>query len=219
MIWHKYYKLEGQHAGILGASKPNWVEDEDEQFHQRILSYYANQIGTMLHATAKKYVSNHWIMHKYDKSSVALDLIDKGIPARVIDILDYDSMFLNLMAYINDSVRFGLDPEVLLYYSDLCFGTADAINYFDKTKILRIHDLKTGKTPAKIEQLLMYAALFCLDYRVNPEEIKETELRIYQLCEVLIHQPSAEEIRFFMNQIKRRDADLAEFLGRDGLTG
>ena len=214
MNWNRHYKLEGLHAP-LGASKPNWALDEDEQFRQRILSFYASSIGTKLHAIAKKYISNHFKMHKYDKSSVVLDLIDDGIPAQVIDILDFDSMFVNLMAYVNDAVGFGMDAEILLYFSDNCFGTADTIGYFEKQRCLRIHDLKTGKTPAKIEQLLIYAALFCLEYHVKPEELNEIELRIYQLSEVLVHKPSAEEIRYFMNRIQQRDQDLNNFIGKD----
>ena len=32
-------------------------------------------------------------------------------------------------------------------------------------KILRIHDYKSGITPAKMDQLMIYAALFCLEYK------------------------------------------------------
>ena len=77
-------------------------------------------------------------------------------------------------------------------------GTADVISFRDN--FLRIHDLKTGKRLAHIEQLEIYAALFCLEYNVKPEEIK-IELRIYQNDEVLIHEPTAEEIRSIMNKI------------------
>lgn len=214
MIWNRHYKLEGQHAGILGASRPTWALEEDEQFRQRVLSYYASTIGTLMHGIAKKYISHKFKMHKYDKSSVVLDLLDSGIPDCIIDILDFDSMFINLMTYINDCVSYGMDAEILLYYSDNCFGTTDAIGYFDRSKCLRVHDLKTGKTQAKIEQLLVYAALFCLEYKVKPEELNEIELRIYQLCEVLVHKPSSDEVRYFMNRIQQRDQDLNEFLER-----
>lgn len=193
------------------------MTDEDEQFRQRILGYYASQIGTLMHGIASKYITHRFKMHKYDKSSVVLDLLDSGIPDRIIDILDFDAMFLNLMTYVNDAVGYGMDPEILLYYSDNCFGTADTIGYFDRAKCLRVHDLKTGKTPAKIEQLLIYAALFCLEYHIKPEDLNEIELRIYQLGEVLVHKPSAEEVRYFMTRIQERDQDLDEFLGKDGL--
>lgn len=214
MNWNNHYKLEGKHA-LLGASKSGWINDEDDQFRQRVVSYYASTIGTLLHEIAKKYISHGFKMHKYDKSSIVLDLIDSGIPERIIDILDFDLMFINLMAYVNDAVGYRLSPEVLLYYSDRSFGTADTIGYFDKDKILRVHDLKTGKTPAKIEQLLIYAAWCCLEYKLKPEDLNGTDLRIYQLGEVLIHQPSPEELRFFMNRIQQRDQDVCNIVGKD----
>jgi len=77
-------------------------------------------------------------------------------------------------------------------------GTADAISFRDNT--LRIFDLKTGSRPVHIEQLEIYAALFCLEYKVKPGEI-EIELRIYQNDEVLIHKPTAEDILHIMDKI------------------
>ncbi len=69
---------------------------------------------------------------------------------------DEDSL---LAIYINDCIRFGMYPEVVLYYSDNCFGTADAIAF--RYNKLRISDLKTGVSPTSIHQLEIYAALFC----------------------------------------------------------
>ena len=66
--------------------------------------------------------------------------------------------------------------------------------------MLRIHDLKTGKTPASFNQLLVYSALFCLEYDVNPIEI-EIELRIYQLDEVLKLIPDPNDILVIMDKI------------------
>lgn len=91
-----------------------------------------------------------------------------------------------------------MTPEQVLYYSDNCFGTADAISF--RKGLLRIHDLKTGTIPAHMEQLMIYAALFCLEYDVKPSEIK-MELRIYQNDEVLIHNPTAEDIVPIMDKI------------------
>lgn len=76
-----------------------------------------------------------------------------------------------------------MTPEQVLYYSENCFGTADAISF--RNNFLRIHDLKTGVVPAHMEQLEIYAALFCLEYRVKPMDIS-MELRIYQNDDVLI---------------------------------
>ena len=43
---------------------------------------------------------------------------------------------------------------MVLYYSENCFGTADVISFNDD--LLRIHDLKTGAVPARMEQLFIY---------------------------------------------------------------
>ena len=104
--------------------------------------------------------------------------------------------------YVNDAITYKMKPEVVLYYSDNCFGTADTIS-FRKNK-LRIHDLKTGEEPASINQLMIYDAIFCLEYRVKPGEI-EHELRIYQNDECLIHKPGADEILPIMDKIIRSD--------------
>ena len=76
--------------------------------------------------------------------------------------------------------------------------------------MLRIHDLKTGITPVHMEQLEIYAALFCLEYKVKPEEI-DMELRIYQKDEVLVHNPTADDIIAIMNIIVHLDKLLEKF--------
>jgi hypothetical protein len=49
---------------------------------------------------------------------------------------------LNL--YVNDALGYRMTPEQVLYFSENCFGTADAISF--RRNKLRIHDLKTGIT-------------------------------------------------------------------------
>ena len=100
--------------------------------------------------------------------------------------------------YVNDCVGFKMAPEQILFYSENCYGTADAISF--RNAFLRIHDLKTGAIPAHIEQLMVYAALFCLEYKVKPGTIG-MELRIYQNDEVLCHTPVADEIAPIMDKI------------------
>lgn len=90
-------------------------------------------------------------------------------------------------------------------------GTADAISF--RNNFLRIHDLKTGTRPVHIEQLEIYAALFCLEYKVKPTDIK-IELRIYQNDEILVHEPEAEEIIVIMNKIVHLNKILEEVEGR-----
>ena len=106
----------------------------------------------------------------------------------------------------------GMNTEVVLFYSERFFGTADAICFRDG--VLRIHDLKTGNTKVKIEQLEVYAALFCLEYQIKPTKI-EFELRIYQNDEVLYANPTPEKIQETMDTIVHLDKLLqkAEYEG------
>ena len=87
----------------------------------------------------------------------------------------------------------------------ICFGTADAISF--KNGVLRIHDLKTGKfgkIESHREQVEVYAALFCLEYRIKPGEIK-FELRVYKNDDVDIWCPTAEDIAPIMDKIVHLD--------------
>lgn len=103
-----------------------------------------------------------------------------------------------IYAYVNDAIGYKMDTEVVLYYSDKFFGTADAICF--RNNMLRIHDLKTGKVKVDMDQLEVYAALFCLEYKIRPGDI-EIELRIYQNDEVIVHNPTAEDILLIMDKI------------------
>jgi len=55
-----------------------------------------------------------------------------------------------------------------------------------------------------MKQLLIYVALFCLEYDIKPQDI-EIELRIYQLNEINKHVPEPEEIYHIMDKIIRFD--------------
>ena len=107
-----------------------------------------------------------------------------------------------LSSYVNDAIGFKMDTEVVLFYSERFFGTADSICF--RNGVLRIHDLKTGKTKVHMEQLMIYAALFCLEYKVKPGDI-EIELRIYQNDEILYHKPTADQIVPIMDHIVHLD--------------
>ena len=109
--------------------------------------------------------------------------------------------------YVNDAIGFKMDTEVVLFYSERFFGTADAISF--RNNVLRIHDLKTGKSPVHMEQLMIYAALFCLEYKYKPKDI-EIELRIYQNDEVLYHKPEVDEIVPIMDKIIHLDTLFAK---------
>ncbi len=194
MIFEQHLNLRGKHA-FLAPSQPYWLDYSNDQLYKKYVSGYAQSMGTSLHELAETLIANNLKLKKSDKLTVLSHLLNDGIPRNVIDM---DRIYSNFMTYVNDAIGFKLTPEQILYYSDYCFGTADAISF--RNNFLRIHDYKSGTTPAKMEQLLVYAALFCLEYKVKPGEI-ETELRIYQNDEVVFHNPTAEDILPVMDAI------------------
>lgn len=196
MIFEAHKELRGKHA-TLTPSQPHWLRYSEEQLFQKYVSMYMPMMGTSLHELAETLIKNNLKLKKGDKLAVLSHLLHDGIPRSVIDM---DRIYGNFMTYVNDAVGFKLIPEQILYYSPYCFGTADAISF--RNNFLRIHDLKTGTAPAKMEQLLVYAALFCLEYKIKPGEI-EVELRIYQNDEILHHEPTAEDILPVMDCIVR----------------
>ena len=174
MIFNRHSNLEGFHAPF-SASQPSWLRYDDDKAIDVYSNKKAAEMGTRLHQWAK-------------------DTIDLGIKQQ--------RSKKTLYAYVNDAIGFQMSTEVVLFYSERFFGTADAISF--RNGVLRIHDLKTGKTPVHMEQLEIYAALFCLEYKVKPGEI-EMELRIYQNNEVIVHNPTAEDIVPIMDKIVHLD--------------
>lgn len=200
MNWNRHSNLEGAHA-FLGASKYAWLNKSDEELIDSYRNSYATTIGTLLHAYAADSIKFREKLRKGDAKGVKFDLMRRGVPEFAIDI---HNAFPTLMRYVNDSIGFQMDPEVLLYYSDVCFGTTDAIQYYSTDNLLRINDLKTGTTPAKMDQLKIYSALFFLEYGYKPEKSR-IELRIYQLDDYILYEPEPEEIREVMNAIVSKD--------------
>lgn len=174
MIYNDHSKLAGSHA-FLGASKYHWLNYSDD----KLIDVYRNNIaamrGTELHAFAEQCIR---LRQKLPKSKKTLNM------------------------YVNDAIGYRMDPEVILYYSDNCFGTADSLIF--KNGLLRIHDYKSGIIPAHMEQLFIYDALFCLEYKIKPGEI-EFENRIYQNDEIVGSRPTVEIILQIMDKIKRFD--------------
>ena len=170
MNFEKHLNLEGPHAPF-SPSQSSWLRYDDEKALEVYANRKASEIGTKLHQWAK-------------------DTIDLGIKQ--------PRSKKTLYAYVNDAIGFKMSTEVILFYSKRFFGTADSISF--RNGVLRIHDLKTGKIPAHMEQLEIYAALFCLEYKVKPGDI-EMELRIYQNDEILYHNPTAEDILPIMDKI------------------
>lgn len=170
MNFNKHYSLEGKHA-FLGASKYHWINYDADKLVDSYSKFQATLNGTILHDFACQCIT---LGQKLPKSQKTLNM------------------------YVNDAIGFKMKPEQVLYYSDNCFGTADAIIF--RNNLLRIHDLKTGVTRAHMEQLEIYAALFCLEYNKKPSDI-DMELRIYQNNEILVHNPTVEDILPIMDKI------------------
>ena len=158
MNFNNHLNLEGQHA-FLGASKYHWINYSEDKVVESYNKFLATLKGTTLHEFAAQCIK---LGQKLPKSKKTLN------------------------NYVNDAIGYKMIPEQVLYYSENCFGTADAICF--RNRLLRIHDLKTGVIPAHMEQLEIYAALFCLEYKFKPSDI-DIELRIYQHDEVLCHNP------------------------------
>ena len=207
MIFNDHSKLEGRHA-FLGASNFRWINYNDEILEKRFYSQYATSIGTIIHELAADLIKSRIKLTKSDRRMIELILYKQGIPKGAYDSR---SILLNLLPFVNDAIGFHMESEIILYYSINAFGTTDAISYNQREKKLRIHDLKNGVTKTHIEQLIVYAALFCLEYKMNPK-LFETELRIYQNMETLIYIPECKEIEKFMELIKSRNKFVSNLL-------
>lgn len=217
MQWESFSRLKGCHS-LLSPSQCYWVFDEAEDFEDRFCSSFSQKIGTLLHDQAAKYIqygpSAGFRVTKKSKNDVFINLLAAGIPRGVMDHTDFDGMYDNFSRYVNDAIGFHMSPEVCLYFSENCFGHADAIDYNEKQGILRIHDLKTGISPVKIEQLYVYTALFFLQYKwVKPGDTK-IELRIYQTGkEIFVDTPGMQEILPIMDKIRAFDKRINEMKG------
>lgn len=170
MNFNKHYELEGKHS-FLSASNYHWLNYSEDKLVEVYKNQQAKIRGTLLH-------------------EFACNAIRYGIK------LSEDGSTLSM--YVNDCIQDNMEPEVVLYYSPNAFATADSIAF--DGEVLKIYDLKTGKTPASIKQVEVYAGYFCLEYGVNPTEIN-THLRIYQNSEIIVHDPDPDEIWNVMDRI------------------
>lgn len=170
MRFNKHLDLEGKHA-FLSPSTYHWINYSEEKLADRYMTTQAALRGTRHHEIAKL-------------------LIKEGIK------LPRSPKTMNM--YVNDGIGFRMVPEQTLFYSYNCYGTADTISF--RRNLLRISDLKTGVTKASFNQLIVYSALFCLEYGFRPGDI-EYELRIYQNDEVGVYVPEVDEVAHVMDRI------------------
>ena len=182
MKFYDHRNLNGLHAPFT-ASQSTWLRYDDEKAAEVYSNMKAAKMGTRLHEWAAETIKLGLKQPKSKKT---------------------------IYAYINDAIGYKMEPEVVLFYSERFFGTADAICF--RNGILRIHDLKTGKIgkiESHMEQVEFYAALFCLEYKVRPSDIK-IELRIYKNDEVIVWNPTEEDIVHIMEKIIHLDKLLEE---------
>lgn len=191
MKWNQHSNLVGTHA-LFSASQYHWINYDTEKMLSVFKNKQAILEGTKYHELASQLI----------KMRVRLPRSQKT---------------LNL--FVNDAIGFNMQSEQVLFYSNYFFGTTDAISFSKINKngrpLLRIHDLKTGETPAHMEQLIIYDALFCLEYHVAPGDI-DHELRIYQFNDALIFNPTAEDIAPVMDKIVTFNKKLEELKKEDG---
>lgn len=159
----------------FSPSQPAWLRYDDDKAIKYFIAKKASERGTRLHAWAKETIDMKIKQPRSKKT---------------------------LYSYVNDAIGFRMDTEVVLYYSPNFWGTADSICFRDN--VLRIHDLKTGTGPVHEEQVLVYAALFCLEYKIRPGDI-EMELRIYQNDDIDVLKPTASDIVPIMDRIIHLD--------------
>ena len=183
MIWKNYSRLKNTHA-FLSPSRHYWINYSPDKLVSTYENYRKVQLGTQYHSLAEKLIS---LAVRLPNTSATFN------------------------SFVNDAIGFRMKPEVVLYFSEHCYGTADAISFHDG--ILRIHDLKTGSSPGSINQLLIYAGLFFLDYGVDPRDIKEIWLRIYQNEEILEYNPQVNDILDIVEKIKEANRIIEELLG------
>lgn len=184
MKFNRHFELQGKHA-LLSASKGHWTNYDDEKMRLTFHSSMQALRGTDLHNLAAEHIR------------LGIKMPGNG---------------QTINAYVNDAIGFRMTPEVVIKATDLAFGTPDAIGYrseYDPDQdedvmVLRVHDLKTGSTRTTFKQLWIYAAYFCLEYKVDPFQIK-TVIRIYQNDEVKEEIVDPVEIDAIMTKTIRFD--------------
>ena len=150
MRFKKHLHLEGQHA-FLSPSTYHWINYDEQKLAFRYKTMRAALEG----------------MEQHRYAAIAIE---------EREFQDDETTTVGM--YINQCIQYRMSAEIVLYYSPNAYGTVDAIAY--RYRRLRISDLKTGVTRTYEHQLEVYAALFCLEYGIDPFSMRGIELRIYQ---------------------------------------
>lgn len=177
MEFNDHSRFEGRHA-FLSPSQYHWINYDPDRLRTRFVTAQAAMVGSELHAYAAEAISlREWQV-------------------------DEDS---TVGFYVNECIRHGMSPEVVLYYSDNCFGTADAIDL--QGNVLKIFDLKTGNSRTSEHQLEVYSAIFCLEYGFDPYTLA-FDLRIFQNGEARCYVADPNYIVQIIEQILLFDAEI-----------
>lgn len=177
MNFNNHSDLADKHS-FLSPSNYHWLNYTPEKLEAVYKNQKSKEEGTVLHAFASVAISKRLKLANIKKA-------------------------LNM--FVNDAIGYKMISEQVLYYSHNSFGTADAISF--KDNLLRIFDLKTGVTKPSFKQLDIYAALFCLEYGVDPTTIKVEE-RLYQGNGFEVSIPEPLYIKEIMNKIEEFDVIL-----------
>lgn len=175
--FRRHPELEGRHA-VFGASQYSWLRYNREKFIQRFANHRKAQEGTDLHNWAHETIR---LGRKQARSNNTLCM------------------------YINDCIGHRMKNEVVLYYSPWFFGSADACKLDESPSlerpVLRIFDLKTGENKASEDQLIIYAAFFCLEYDYDPFDL-DFDLRLYQSDARIFVEVDPQDVMDAMIQAK-----------------
>jgi len=207
---NEHSELIGKHAPF-SPSQHYWIDYSPE----KLLAYWDNKdaqlVGTKVHQHAADLINMHY------------DFLEMGLPSPVSLIFKArkkDTVSL----HVTHSAQHWLGAEVPVKYSDICFGTADAIGFHIPTKTLYVNDLKTGKIQGDMRQLEQYAAIFLAEYssalqfqhHINLNECK-IQLRIFQYDDCVLAEPPADYIlNEVLEKARRQHEVLAEALDRRG---
>lgn len=177
MQFNEHARLNGRHA-FLSPSQYHWINYDADRLRTRYKTSQAAMEGTDQHYYAAEAISlREW---QADETTT-------------------------LGLYVNECIRHAMHPEVVLYYSDNCFGTADAIDLVGST--LKIFDLKTGVSRTSEKQLEVYAAIACIEYGWDPYSL-EYDLRIFQFGEARCYTTEPETIQAIIEKIIAFDIEI-----------
>lgn len=201
-------EIIGKHAPF-SPSQHYWIDYDPD----KLLAYWDNKdaqlIGTETHEDAAELIRMHY------------RFLRRGQPSPIKNLAKgKDTVSLHVW----HSAKNWLKPEVQVKYSDICFGTSDALGFNCRTKTLFVNDLKTGRLQGDMRQLEQYAAIFFAEYANNLQYAQginindcKVELRIFQYDTFVLSEPP---IDYIMNEVlekaRHQHEVLAEALDRRG---